>query len=126
MDHEPEFFRQAVRVGIGATSEGFPPDWHFYKTPGLAMPDFRFCRHTHVANGRYCITTMGDFHPGDCLDAEELVACGHFYQTTVYDWQGSHPLLELASVGYDDAARAHDGHIEVCYAWDRKAREEQE
>lgn len=105
---------------------GTPDHWVFYGNPGhfVGADSCRFFIHTHVGPGlRYCVSTVGDYHPAGREQAD-AVGSKRLYETMVFDWQGSDPWTQLATLGYNDAARARDGHIEVCFAWDRKDDDE--
>ena len=102
--------------------DGVPEPWEFFDQPGhfIGASSCRFFVHTHVGPaGKYCVSTVGDYHPGG-VDEAVGIGLNRLYETMVFDWRSDNPHTELAVLKYNDPSSAHDGHLEVCYAWDRK------
>ena len=76
----------------------------------------RYHRHTHV--GRFCISTVGDYHPplpsGMPTEKPQQVGSGRFFETMVFDLKKRrHRWHSLAMVPYQSVAKADAGHARV-------------
>lgn len=101
-------------------------EWVWWGTAGhfCASARCRFRMHTHV--GRYCVSTVGDYHPAGNEDGEpETIGVGRLYETMVFvlgddgdpvDWNG------VGMAPYNDEQAAQSGHIAMC---ERYAQREQ-
>lgn len=95
-------------------------DWKWFGQAGhfIAANSCRFHLHTHV--GRYCVSTVGDYHPSMMRgrgDTEEpnTIGLNRFYETMVFEIRddGETNGQEIDFVGYNDRDAANAGHAEL-------------
>lgn len=98
----------------------------------IASRNCRYGMATAVANGRYIVSTVGEYHPAgsDPNEDHEEIGLGRLYETFVFkadpDSAGDCTLPpvsdfgEVDSDGYNDAAAANRGHLAMCRKWDQQ------
>ena len=90
----------------------------------------RFRLATVVGNGKYIVSTVGEYNPYDDKKDMVHIGLGRFYETYVFrakidkennccgysvkDWS------EIDSLGANKAEEAARNHIEMCEKWDNK------
>ena len=104
--------------------------WHGEAGHFIASSACRFHLTTEI--GKWRISTVGDYHPGDCDEMQPIGSSG-FYETMVFELTGE-PCncddldCDMGVVGswaeedgsrYDTYAEAAKGHMEFCHMYSR-------
>ena len=91
--------------------------------PGHFIGASKCCFHLHtVIDGRWSVSTVGCYHPGDRRD-EEARPVGHcrYYETMVFDMDADGGAAsrwnELDMEGYNSEADAEEGHRLMVERW---------
>lgn len=108
------------------------PDWVWYGQPGhfIAAQNCNYHLHTHVAEGRYCVSTVGEYLPSGAEEWQDLGGLGPGwprgsmrYETMVFeigddgepiDWGG------IEQERYATREKAHEGHLRWCLDYESK------
>lgn len=97
-----------------------PPEWQWFTEHGMDDGQDSVWMHTHLGpNHDWCVWTDG-------TGGEEPS-----WSTTAGPWRPHHighlsEAFRCPAMKYTSAERAREGHIEACFAWARKAREDEE
>lgn len=100
-------------------------EWVWFGQAGhfIAANWCRFHLHTHV--GKYCVSTVGDYHP-PTMDHGRLVVPASDWPMETIGWQRSFETMvfvlvdgetngsEIDFSAYEDRDAANAGHLEMC------------
>jgi hypothetical protein len=101
-----------------------PKDWeHFGQAGHLCVANWcRFHMHTHV--GRYCVSTVGDWHLPQASEKESEprdIGYGRLYETMVFTLGDDNEPTDIGNpldfAGYNSRTDANAGHLEMCRKW---------
>ncbi len=96
--------------------------WFGYAGHFCCARDCLFHLHTHV--GKYCVSTVGEYHPGhDREGPKQTIGLDRYFETMVFELTPggeikSHNELEME--GYNEPEDAMKGHMKMCRKWARK------
>jgi hypothetical protein len=104
-------------------------DWIWQAFPGhfCAAKDCLFRLSTVVSNGKYIVSTIGDYRPSYKEDnSREEIGLNRLFETMVFEAMlcdcgcGEYIATgsELDFRGYNDPISAKFSHIELCENWD--------
>lgn len=99
-----------------------PDKWTWFGQAGhfCAADKCRFHLHTHV--GKYCVSTVGEYFPGEATEPEQL-GLDRLYETMVFQLDDNGTVFDLEERelrGYNDRDAAHTGHREMCEKWSER------
>lgn len=88
----------------------------------IGAKDCRF--HMHHGAGRYCVSTVGDYHPSGQIEAEEI-GLDRKYETMVFDKRAKSSRWEGVGFGaYNTPMEATLGHVRMLDKYKRIAAKE--
>jgi len=106
-------------------------EWFGYSAHFIGGNDCRFHLTTIIANGKYVVSTVGDYRPllSKCNKRKE-VGYKRFFETKVFEFEGRCedegcgcrvPIItsEIDRCGYQTAGEAQAGHLAICEKWDK-------
>ncbi len=110
-------------------------DWRWLPHAGhfIGATECRFRMATVVGNGRWLVSTVGEYYPRFPTDRKDQteIGWGRLYETMVFpcheDAQAAccgysaSDFSERAMMGYNDAQAARLGHFAMCQEWDAVA-----
>lgn len=99
--------------------------WHGHPAHFIAAGRCRFHLATTVADGRFMVSTVGDYYPDHHGERETLGASRHF-ETMVFPVDGERDCgcpnvtdyHEYDFMGYQTSQDATAGHMDMCRKWD--------
>ena len=100
--------------------------WHGHAAHFIGAQSCRFRLTTTVSDGRYVVSTVGDYFP--LPNSRKPAEIGHrrLFETMVFPVDGAHdcgcPIItdhqEHDFMGYKTAQDATAGHMALCRKWD--------
>lgn len=93
--------------------------WKWFGRPGHYICSARCIFHMHTHVGRYCVSTVGEFHEHHRDPGPVEIGDGRLYETMVFalDANDSHNGSEIDFRPYNDWEAADTGHLEMCEKW---------
>lgn len=101
--------------------------WQWFGRAGhfIAADRCFFHLHTHVAGGKYCVSTVGEYFPKGFAQTEpEQIGLDRLFETMVFkvDKKGQTNGNNLDFQGYNTLESAQEGHVRFCEKWDAKGK----
>lgn len=96
-------------------------DWIWHGTAGHFVAQRSCCFRLHTTVGRYRVSSVGCYHPGDGTGPAHEIGSGRLYETMVFENDGPdgtpESWSEIDSAAYNDEESAEAGHLAMCHKW---------